>query len=223
MGVVRHLSSRNSTACNRPALAAPLPRRRFRTRVYAAAAAFPTGQPDLPANDAVPPPPAPPLAAPAAAEAAPVAAEGKSKGNGNLHLPNSMYAPFPSPKLPPDGSTLTAEELRCDPYTELCRTAIHVWESKCVACSGTGTKRNTSTAGGSSSRGGRGGGRHCRLGTCMLCSGLGYVRHTSNRLESVPYVNGTGPHTTLGRQPPPAAKPRRFPGTGGSGGSGAKK
>jgi hypothetical protein len=53
----------------------------------------------------------------------------------------------------------------------------------------------------------------------LLCSGLGYVRHTSNRTESVPYVNGTGPHTTIGRQPPPEQKPRRFqfPGSRGGG------
>lgn len=35
-----------------------------------------------------------------------------------------------------------------------------------------------------------------------------YVRHTST--HSVPYVNGSGPHTTIGRPPAPDTKPHRF-------------
>ena len=55
-----------------------------------------------------------------------------------------------------------------------------------------------------------------------------YVRHTST--HSVPYVNGSGPHTTIGRPPAPDVKPSRFgfggrwPGSSGSGsGSGSSK
>jgi hypothetical protein len=116
------------------------------------------------------------------------------------------------------------QEERCDPYSELCRTPIHVWESRCNACSGTGAQRSSGSSSGSRSRsrGGHGGGRHTRLGVCLLCSGLGYVRHTSHRTESVPYVNGTGPHTTIGRQPPPEQKPRRFQFPGGGGGGDKK-
>lgn len=133
---------------------------------------------------------------------------GTANGDGKLrHLPSSLFAAFP--KLPPDGSTLTPEEMKCDPDAERCRTPIHVWESKCSACAGTGTSR------GRSSRGRRG-----SVAVCLLCHGVGYVRHSSTRASTVPYVNGTGPHTTIGRPPPPERKPpRQWPLPGGVPGS----
>lgn len=78
---------------------------------------------------------------------------------------------------------------------ERCRTPIHVWESRCMACGGTGTQSQWTS-------------RQRRLGTCLLCSGLGYVRHSST--HSVPHVNGAGPHTTIGRPPPPEPQKHKF-------------
>ncbi|KAL4419846.1 hypothetical protein ABPG75_006944 [Micractinium tetrahymenae] len=122
---------------------------------------------------------------------------GTANGDGKLHhLPASLFANFP--KLPPDGSTLTPEEVKCSPDAERCRTPIHVWESKCSACAGTGTARSYSSRG-----------RHRLVTVCLLCHGLGYVRHSSTHASTVPYVNGSGPHTTIGRPSPPERKPPR--------------
>ncbi|KAL4430329.1 hypothetical protein ABPG77_002135 [Micractinium sp. CCAP 211/92] len=122
---------------------------------------------------------------------------GTANGNGKQHhLPSSLFASFP--KLPPDGSTLTPEEMKCDPDMEHCRTPIHVWESKCRVCAGTGTARSQSSRR-----------RRSVVAVCLLCHGLGYVRHSSTRAATVPYVNGTGPHTTIGRPPPEERDPPR--------------
>lgn len=70
-------------------------------------------------------------------------------------------------ELPADGDTLTPNELCCDPASSLCKTPLHVWETKCHRCGGSGVVNTTG-------RKGRRG-----LGTCMACSGLGFVRHIS--------------------------------------------
>lgn len=98
------------------------------------------------------------------------------------------------------GSTITPEEKRCDPEVERCRTPIHVWETRCCSCDGTGTARSFTA------RGRRSGG-HRIQSTCLLCHGLGYVRHSTTRADTVPHVNGTGPHTTIGRPPAAPHKP----------------
>ncbi|PRW33603.1 heme oxygenase isoform B [Chlorella sorokiniana] len=149
----------------------------------------------------------------AAAMPAEPSSSGKPSSNGKPHLPSSIYVAFPKDSLPPDGHTLTLKEQKCNPETERCRTPIHVWESRCRACDGTGIARWVTSRQ-----------RHHVMSVCVLCSGLGYVRHTST--HSVPHVNGCGPHTTIGRPPAPETKPHRFsfgghwPGKGGSGGSG---
>lgn len=96
-------------------------------------------------------------------------------------------------------SPLRLQEMKCDPEVERCRTPIHVWESKCATCSGSGIAR-----GGSSHRSRRG-----PLAVCLLCHGLGYVRHSSTHAAKVPHVNGAGPHTTIGRPPSAERKPPR--------------
>ena len=80
-----------------------------------------------------------------------------------------------------------------------------------MACGGTGTSRSYASRG-----------RHRVLAVCLLCSGVGYVRHTST--HNVPHVNGAGPHTTIGRPPPPpdAHRVHRF-NLGGLGGHGGGK
>ncbi len=37
-----------------------------------------------------------------------------------------------------------------------------------------------------------------------------YVRHTTTHSVSVPYVNGCGPNTTIGREQPPPPEKHRF-------------
>ncbi|KAI3425240.1 hypothetical protein D9Q98_009008 [Chlorella vulgaris] len=125
------------------------------------------------------------------------------------HMPTSLFSYFTG-KLPPEGSTVTDEETSCDPEERRCRTPIHVWEARCSSCTGTGTARSRATR----SRGSRR--SPYRSGcVCMMCHGLGYVRHSTTRWESVPYVNGNGPNTTIGR-PPVQEKPQRsFPGSKG--------
>lgn len=59
---------------------------------------------------------------------------------------------------------------------------MHVWESPCGACSGTGSARS-----GSAVRAARGRGRvrssfSTTYSTCVACSGVGYVRYTTSRL-----------------------------------------
>lgn len=76
------------------------------------------------------------------------------------------------------------------------KTAIHVWETRCVACVGTGTVRSRSR------------GRHAILSTCLICHGIGYVRHGSSD-PAPPGLNDGGPHYTLGRPPPPPEKEPR--------------
>lgn len=120
-----------------------------------------------------------------------------TNGNSAVHMPSSLFTNFP--KLPPDGSTLTPEEARCNPEVERCHTPIHVWEARCTACGGSGTSRSYSSHS-----------RHRLVAVCLLCHGLGYVRHSTTHTDTVPYVNGSGPNTTIGRPPPPEHKPHRF-------------
>ncbi|EFN53781.1 expressed protein [Chlorella variabilis] len=189
----------------RPRSAAPGRGRRREARVQAAAgpdlgadrpqegsaAAGAPGRPQQASSDDQPPP------------------QQHINGNGRVqHLPSSLYANFP--KLPPDGSTLTPEEAKCNPEVERCHTPIHVWEARCTACDGTGTARSYTSHG-----------RHRLVCVCLLCHGLGYVRHSTTHQHTVPYVNGSGPNTTIGRPPPPESKVHRFhwPGSGGGNGS----
>lgn len=102
------------------------------------------------------------------------------------------------------------QEAKCNPEVERCHTPIHVWEARCTACDGTGTARSYTSHG-----------RHRLVCVCLLCHGLGYVRHSTTHQHTVPYVNGSGPNTTIGRPPPPESKVHRFhwPGSGGGNGS----
>ncbi|PSC74963.1 heme oxygenase [Micractinium conductrix] len=136
---------------------------------------------------------------------------GTADGN-DTHMPTSLFTTFP--RLPPDGSTITPEEARCNPDEERCRTPIHVWETRCSGCYGSGTAR--SDGGGSGGHRARGHvtARHRLVTVCLLCHGLGYVRHSSTHIDTVPYVNGSGPHTTIGRPPPPERKLHHWPLTG---------
>lgn len=79
-----------------------------------------------------------------------------------------------------------------------CQTPIHVWETRCAACGGFGAARSRAAL-----RAGRGRGRGrgtpaASYHTCMVCAGMGYVRHTSSRV--VPDLTEKGIET-LGRPP----------------------
>lgn len=73
------------------------------------------------------------------------------------------------PGIPEEGSTMSAYDLSCDRETQLCRTAMHVWEIHCPACRATGkvpiVRKKKSRI----------------MATCPRCSGLGFVRYVSAR------------------------------------------
>ena len=71
-----------------------------------------------------------------------------------------------------------------------CQIPMHVWESPCGACSGTGSARSASAV-----RAARGRGRvrssfSTTFSTCVACSGVGYVRYTTARLGPPRGLNG---------------------------------
>lgn len=107
-------------------------------------------------------------------------------------LPLSLYNPYTN--LPCDGKTRTEEEEACDPYSRNCQTPMHVWETNCKKCNGTGTVASYARGG----RGGRGTAKRL-LYTCPSCHGVGCVRHTSSRI--MPDVNGGNGQYTAGRPP----------------------
>ncbi|KAF6257817.1 hypothetical protein COO60DRAFT_1521822, partial [Scenedesmus sp. NREL 46B-D3] len=83
-------------------------------------------------------------------------------------VPPAVAVP-PLQKLPPDGTTIPADEELCNPEEENCKTLLHVYEARCTACDGTGWARAPTN------------GRRGHLGTCMTCHGLGCVRRTTSR------------------------------------------
>lgn len=103
----------------------------------------------------------------------------------------SLYHPYT--KLPPEGKTLTPDEETCDPMTRNCQTPMHVWETKCTSCYGSGTV----TASGRGRR--RGSAFSCS--TCVTCHGLGFVRRVSSAGPPDSLNNGTG-NLTLNRPEP---------------------
>ncbi|CAK0785987.1 hypothetical protein CVIRNUC_009200 [Coccomyxa viridis] len=105
-----------------------------------------------------------------------------SKSHKEEGLPASLFAPYKG-ELPVDGKTLTEKEEFCDPMERNCQTPMHVWESKCTACYGSGTVSFSSRRGRRTSA------------TCASCTGMGFVRRTSSRL--IPDLNGQ--HMTIGR------------------------
>lgn len=103
-------------------------------------------------------------------------------------LPLSLYTPYGA-KLPYDGKTQTDFEETCDPMTRNCQTSMHVWESTCRPCFGTGSICSTSRRGRRSTY------------VCLSCHGLGVVRKTSARI--IPDVNAGNGQYTLNRPPAP--------------------
>jgi len=105
----------------------------------------------------------------------------------------SLLLPFGEGALPPKGKTRTKKDEECDPWTQNCRTELHVWESKCTACYGTG-KVVTGSRGPRSRRRARrygaGSGSMRMTATCVKCLGTGYVRHSSARTIPNPFPNG---------------------------------
>ncbi len=65
----------------------------------------------------------------------------------------------------------------CDIQVSNCKTRMYVYETKCSCCYGTGMARGRA---GSHGRGGRSG-RLPSLRTCLVCTGLGYVRVNTAR------------------------------------------
>lgn len=104
------------------------------------------------------------------------------------HLSLSLFTKVAN--IPPDGSTLTPEEESCDPYFSNCRTPVHVWETKCSECNGSGTVYSCVRGRLRTSR---------NLASCPLCSGIGYVRyissHFDNSTDSILTLNRTRPRS----------------------------
>ncbi|PNH08848.1 Protein disulfide-isomerase SCO2 [Tetrabaena socialis] len=108
-----------------------------------------------------------------------------SDHNGN-ELPLSMFLPYK--QLPYDGEVIPAADKACDPGERRCKTPIYTYESKCHSCSGTGFMKSIAN------------GRHASLYTCLSCTGLGYVRHTTARFTPPEPGQAGGSETfTMGR------------------------
>lgn len=131
------------------------------------------------------------------AESEPVHPSHKSPSRGRRRnrddaLPLSLFSPYDHTALPCDGRTQHVEDETCDPNERTCKTTMHVWESNCRMCCGTG---NVSYY----SRGGRGRGGRRSSGVCPGCHGVGCVRKTSSRI--VPNVDGGNGQYTAARPP----------------------
>lgn len=86
--------------------------------------------------------------------------------------------------------TQTLAEEACDPIERNCQIPMHVWESPCGVCDGSGSARSASAV-----RAARGRGRvrssfSTTYSTCVACSGVGYVRYTTARLGPPRGLNG---------------------------------
>lgn len=101
-------------------------------------------------------------------------------------LPLSLYHPYKN--LPHDGAMIPSDEESCNPEEQRCKTPTYIYETKCHSCAGTGVTRSIPN------------GRKGRLGNCMLCHGLGYVRCTTARFVPDVKADDTG-KSTIGRPP----------------------
>lgn len=100
------------------------------------------------------------------------------------NMPVSLFMPFS--KLPPKGKSLTPEQESCDVNEKFCDTPVHVWEVKCVVCFGTGATRSC-------------GKKFNKMGMCLRCHGVGYIRHASSQTIPDPGNADTGHSTEVGR------------------------
>lgn len=112
----------------------------------------------------------------------------KRRSRGDDALPLSLYNPYRN--LPTEGRTQSEGDEFCDPMERSCQTPMHVWESNCTMCYGTGTVTSYS---------GRRRSNRRYSSTCPGCHGLGAVRKTSSRM--MPDVNGGNGQYTAGRPP----------------------
>lgn len=96
-----------------------------------------------------------------------ISANGRSQKGTSSFSGLSLFIPYTN--LPPDGQVIPEKEEMCDPMYAACKTPTYVFETACPACSGTGMVRHKPN------------GRRGHLGTCILCTGLGYVRKTTSR------------------------------------------
>lgn len=130
---------------------------------------------------------------------------GRAGRRGDCWRPGGRQRRTPLPH-PPRRQTRTTAEESCDPLERNCQTPIFTWEARCAACGGSGAARSAAVL-----RAGRGRGRGrgtpaASYATCVTCSGVGYVRHTSARV--IPDLGARAPGaaapaaTTLGRPPP---------------------
>lgn len=114
-------------------------------------------------------------------------------------LPSNLL--FPSAgELPPDGKTIQLSDEYCNPAIKFCRTVVHTWEDQCDACGGDGNIRTVI-----SGRKGR-----TYMSTCIKCSGLGFLRHSSSRVEPdfSHLNNGSGQFTLLRPKDDPEKRKR---------------
>ena len=104
----------------------------------------------------------------------------------NPGRPLFCFSSHPLPlslSLIPAHQTRNRADERCNPMEQRCQTPIHVWEASCAACGGLGASRPRARfAGGGRGRGRGRGTPHAAYTTCAVCTGVGYVRHTSSRV-----------------------------------------
>ncbi|KAG2442248.1 hypothetical protein HYH02_009732 [Chlamydomonas schloesseri] len=116
------------------------------------------------------------------------------KGDHHTHHskdPLSVHLFVPYKHLPADGLVCKPEDAVCDPAEHKCKSIIYTYETKCHACYGTGFVKGHSN------------GRRASLGTCLVCLGLGYVRHTTARFA---------PDAAKGAETMTIARPQLDPG-----------
>ena len=104
----------------------------------------------------------------------------------NPGRPLFCFSSHPLPlslSLIPAHQTRNRADERCNPMEQRCQTPMHVWEASCAACGGLGASRPRARfAGGGRGRGRGRGTPHAAYTTCAVCTGVGYVRHTSSRV-----------------------------------------
>ena len=118
----------------------------------------------------------------------------------NDELTLSLLVQFGEGNLPLKGRTRFQKEEECDPWTQNCKTEVHVWETKCGKCYGTGKVASGFRGHNSKRRArryGAGSTNFRMMSTCPKCLGTGWVRHSSARRIPSPFPGEDDSQTNL--------------------------